>query len=531
MSGVRSLKSLISNYYILHSACREIRERLIGGRFLRASSIRAGELRMEFDSGDTLIAQLQPAHTTLFLSRQAGREPKKNVMSFFKELEGLEVTDIVLAESDKLVSIHFGDYQMLLRFYDGPNALLYKADVYINAFKRETPREEKTITQKEVKTERDSIKKLLPMLGKWLEAELLFEVNRKGNTVDLISECGKFDKRLREANSSLVYSYKGGLLLSPIVLQTLESECKKYESISDAIEYVIHNRSKESTFKSKKDGLLAKLHGALTRTLKSLKDAESGVENSERSERYTAIGDGIQSIAHELEKGRESVKLEIFEKLIDVVLDPSLTAFENAKRYYDKARRAKEMQKELMARLLSMKKEKDKLSDFAIRVESVTDIKQLDQLEKEIGVAGFALSHTAEDFGDENDPIARFRQFIITGGYRVLVGKNAKQNDELTLHVAKKEDIWLHARHVPGSHVVLQTNNSKQIPKEAIEQAAEIAAYYSDAKTQKHAPVAYTKKKFVRKPRGSAPGAVLLEREEVVIVTPRIPEEKLRITN
>jgi predicted ribosome quality control (RQC) complex YloA/Tae2 family protein len=99
------------------------------------------------------------------------------------------------------------------------------------------------------------------------------------------------------------------------------------------------------------------------------------------------------------------------------------------------------------------------------------------------------------------------------------------------MHVAKKEDLWFHARHVPGSHVVLQTNNAKQIPKEAIEQTAEIAAYFSDAKTQKHAPVAYTKKKFVRKPRGAAPGAVLLEKEEVVIVTPRIPEEKLRITN
>src|SRR5947208_181394 len=132
------------------------------------------------------------------------------------------------------------------------------------------------------------------------------------------------------------------------------------------------------------------------------------------------------------------------------------------------------------------------------------------------------LHQTSDDLA-EADAISRFRNFTVIGGFRVLVGKNAKQNDELTMKIAKKEDLWFHARHVPGSHVILQAHNAKQIPKEAIEQAAEIAAYFSDAKTQKHAPVAYTKRKFVRKPKGAAPGAVLLEREEVVIVTPRVP--------
>src|SRR5947208_10946311 len=133
------------------------------------------------------------------------------------------------------------------------------------------------------------------------------------------------------------------------------------------------------------------------------------------------------------------------------------------------------------------------------------------------------LHQTSDDLA-EADAISRFRNFTVIGGFRVLVGKNAKQNDELTMKIAKKEDLWFHARHVPGSHVVLQTTNSKQIPKEAIEQAAEIAAYFSDAKTQKHAPVAYTRRKFVRKRKGSAPGEVVIEKEEVVLVTPKIPQ-------
>ncbi len=517
---------MISNYYILHSVVREIRERLIGAKFLRAFSFRAGELRMEFDSGDTLIAQLQPAHTTLYLSRSAEREPKKNVMSFFKELEGSAVSEIVVADNDKFVTIKLGEYDLILRFYNSPNALLYKNSVFSAAYKREPVYKEKIISPISPITPiptRDTLRQKLPMLGKWLEAELLAEINKKGGSVDLDAECSTFDQSLRESKSGFIYQHKG-LLLSPIVLQILDSEYKKYNSISDAIEHVIRLRSKTSTFKSKKDALLAKLHGALTRTLKALKDAESGVENSERSERYAAIGDAIQTKAHEIEKGIQSIVLIIFDKETKVSLDPALSAFDNAKRYYDKSKRGREMQKELQARFISLKKEGDTLSAFIERVEHESDLKLLDTLEKETAAEGFALSRTKDDLGDDSDPIARFRKYIVFGGYRVLVGKNAKQNDELTLHVAKKEDIWFHARHVPGSHVVLQINNVKQIPKEAIEQAAEIAAFYSDAKTQKHAPVAYTKKKYVRKPRGAAPGAVKVEKEEVVIVTPRIPE-------
>lgn len=486
---------------------------------------------MEFDTSDSLVAQLQPAHTALYLSGSAEREPKKNVMSFFRELEGSVVTEIDIAENDKMVTMQFGEFRLMLRFYNSPNALLYNNEKLIAEFKRERILNQKPASPVSApKSERDIIRQRLPMLGKWLEAELLAEVQKIGGNADLVSESVKFDRLLREAKTGFVY-LQNGMLLSPVILQTLTSEYKKYESISDAIEYVIRLRSKQQTFKSKKDALLAKLHGALARTLKALKDAESGAENSERSDRYTAIGDAIQMQAHEIEKGSESIKLPVFGKEVMVPLDPALSAFENAKRFYDKAKRAREMKKELEARLVTLKKEKDKLAIFSERLENTSEIKQIDLIEKEITAEGFALSHTADDLGDDNDPTSRFRQFLVFGGFRVLVGKNAKQNDELTMHVAKKEDLWFHARHVPGSHVVLQANNAKQIPKEAIEQAAEIAAYYSDAKTQKHAPVAYTKKKFVRKPRGAAPGAVLLEKEEVVIVTPRIPEEKLRITN
>ncbi|MEI8133659.1 MAG: NFACT RNA binding domain-containing protein [bacterium] len=497
---------------------RELETRLIGATFHRAYSIHAGELRIEFDQAE-LVASLVPAHTTLYLSDGASHEPKRNVMSFFAELQGLSLEKISLTQNDKLLTFSFGEYQLSFRFYNSPNVLLLAHGEQFSSFKKEPIRPIRPSNPIQTKS---TIHDHLPMLGKWLQTELETELQKKNN-FDLQGECSGFDEKLRNSSSVFVYSRKDGLLLSPFRLDAVTDSYKEYKSPSEAIEYVIRNRTKRSSLKSKKDALLAKLKGALTRTTKAISDAKSGIENSERENKYTSIADTIQIHAHEIERGAIHFIATVGEVEMNVVLDPALSAFENAKRYYDKARRAKENWMELQTRFATLTQEQETLSSFLVRSQSATDIQALDILENEISRSGFSLHQTADDLTDV-DPLSRFRNFTVAGGFRVLVGKNAKQNDELTMKVAKKEDIWLHARHVPGSHVVLQTKNAKQIPKEAIEQAAEIAAFFSDAKTQKHAPVAYTRRKFVRKPKGALPGAVLIEKEEVVIVTPKIPQ-------
>ena len=115
---------------------------------------------------------------------------------------------------------------------------------------------------------------------------------------------------------------------------------------------------------------------------------------------------------------------------------------------------------------------------------------------------------------------ALFKEFTIDG-FKVLVGRNSENNDLLTLKYANKNDIWLHARNTPGSHVVIKEIPGKVIPKTVLEKAAELAAYYSKAKTDTLCPVIYTFKKFVRKRKGSAAGQVIVEKEEVILVNPQ----------
>jgi predicted ribosome quality control (RQC) complex YloA/Tae2 family protein len=106
-------------------------------------------------------------------------------------------------------------------------------------------------------------------------------------------------------------------------------------------------------------------------------------------------------------------------------------------------------------------------------------------------------------------------------GYHIWIGKNAKANDILTLKYAFKEDLWLHAKDVPGSHVVIKYKAGKNFPKDVIERGAQLAAYYSKRKNETLCPVAVTSKKFVRKRKGDPAGAVVVEREEVIMVEPK----------
>jgi predicted ribosome quality control (RQC) complex YloA/Tae2 family protein len=105
-------------------------------------------------------------------------------------------------------------------------------------------------------------------------------------------------------------------------------------------------------------------------------------------------------------------------------------------------------------------------------------------------------------------------------GIRIWIGKNAQSNDTLTLKYGYKEDLWLHAKDVAGSHVLIKHQAGKPFPKDVVEHAAQLAAYYSKRKNESLCPVAITPRKFVRKRKGDKPGAVVVDREEVVMVEP-----------
>ena len=127
----------------------------------------------------------------------------------------------------------------------------------------------------------------------------------------------------------------------------------------------------------------------------------------------------------------------------------------------------------------------------------------------------------------EEEDLPPFKTFEVEGGFTVYAGKSSENNDLLTVKWAKPNDLWFHARGSSGSHVVLKMGSGSGNPsKKAIEQAAAIAAWYSKMKNAKNVPVAMTEKKYVRKPKGVPAGTVVIEKEKVIFVQPRLPHNE-----
>ncbi len=326
---------------------------------------------------------------------------------------------------------------------------------------------------------------------------------------------------LTQSRTAFIHRTKDKIILALIPLQSLgECEIEELGSINEAARRVLIERGKFVRTASLRARLLSSLDAEVERLHHSLAEMRKGVENSDRAERYAAIGNALLMAASELSSGIEEATVIIEERPLTVKLDRNLSPYENASAYFERSKRAKASKEELRNRAQSTKENLAKTEASRTKVAAATDLKELEKLEREFTHSS-PQSHQSQD-----QQATHFREFTVAGGLKVLVGKNAKQNDELTTKIAQKEDIWMHARGVPGSHVVLQCGKRPQVPKEAIEQAAEIAAYFSDAKSQPLAPVSYTRRKYVRKPRNADPGAVVMEREEVIMVRPHIRERK-----
>lgn len=519
---------MLSNYYVIHRVVSELR-RLIGVQLRGAYSVRPGELLLVFEDDIVVTAILNPAHATLYAQEVANASaPRRNSISFFEAIRGCTVRDVRIAHEDKLVTFEFDQYSLQLRFYNSPNALLVRDSEVIAAFKKEP--EQREVGKPPAAA--SAIQSLLPMLGKHLEAEFFVRnpAARNATIEQMRSAADAFDRLLRDSTDVAVYRNAEEYLLSPIVLHSFAERTqwkleRTQEDASSAVAEVLRSRRRTQTLTDRKKSINARLDTLESRTRKATGDARHGLETSARADRYRAIADAITIAAHELPKGSTEVRYEWEHAVSTAVLDPKCTPYENAAKFYDKARKSEQAKAALARRLAELERNTALIAHVRAELARIGELRALDAFEASLRERAFLLERSDESAERSGDTLDRFRRFHVAGGFEVLAGKNAKQNDELTMKIAAKEDLWFHARHVAGSHVVLRCAGRKEVPYAAIEAAASIAAFYSEAKTQKVAPVSYTKRKYVRKPKGAAPGAVVVEREEVVMAEPKQPAE------
>ena len=263
----------------------------------------------------------------------------------------------------------------------------------------------------------------------------------------------------------------------------------------------------------RKDGLLRRLGMLIQQTDAFLNRTRSRLDEVSRDGHFQTWGDLIMANMHRVGPGETVLRAEDFYMpghWHEIRLNASLTPQKNAENYYRKARnRASEVQ----VLEETIRSRENRLSEWRQLVEQVNRCDRpsdLDALETRLP-SRQTLAESSERL-----PFTEYECM----GFRILVGKSAADNDSLTFQYGFKEDLWLHARDCPGSHVLVKYRSGSPFPKPVIERAAALAAWHSKRKGEALCPVSWIARKFVRKRKGDPPGAVVLDRENVLMVPP-----------
>ena len=306
---------------------------------------------------------------------------------------------------------------------------------------------------------------------------------------------------------------------------------KDYPGCSALLESFYTERDRVERIRQRSGDLLTLLAGASERVTRRVANQRQELEQCKEREQLKQKGDLISANLYSIKKGDTRAVVQNFYDSeggeIEIELDPLLTPTQNAQRYYHLYRKADTAEKHLSKLIASGEEEiiyLDSVFDALTRAQGQAE---LDAIRKELADSGY-LRRRAALKGDKRAPKEqklpplRYRS---SDGFIILCGRNNAQNDALTLKEAKKTDLWLHTKNIPGSHVIVLAQG-QDIPDATIEQAAVIAAYNSKGREASKVPVDYTPVKNVRKPGGAKPGMVIYDSYRTMLADPN--EELVR---
>ncbi len=279
------------------------------------------------------------------------------------------------------------------------------------------------------------------------------------------------------------------------------------ENVFEALNYFGRNYLSQWHFNQRKESLSNQLNAEKKRLLSQQLNTEKSLSQHEKQLKYDEIANIIMANLHSLQLGLGKVELFDFyrNQNILVKLKKDLNPQQNAAEYY---RKSKNQNIEIDLLYKRLEEIQQKLVDTDKQIEKVFAATSSKDLKE-------GKNNLQTDKATESP----FKNFSFEG-FNILVGKNAENNDKLTLKFANKNDMWLHAKDVTGSHVIIRYRQGKSFTKPLITYAAQLAAYYSKAKSSTLVPVVYTLKKFVRKPKGAIAGTVTYDNGETILVEP-----------
>ena len=301
-------------------------------------------------------------------------------------------------------------------------------------------------------------------------------------------------------------------------------EAMEFGTANECVEYYYSNRDSSNMVRQKSTPLLKTAQAALDKALLKKKKLSEDLLKAENSEQYKLYGELLTANIHLVIPGAKSVTLINYYdgNPIEVPLDEKINAAKNAQKYFKKYSKAKTAIHEKQAQLADNEMDIAYLESVVQNIEAAGTEEELEAIRDELQESGYVRrrAKAAQRKKKSKPNPIRYR---LSDGTQVLVGHNNIENDYLTFKLAAKTDVWMHAKDIPGSHLVIRLENGRTVDDMAAEliyEAAAIAAYHSKFKESENVPVDYVPVRYVKKPAGARPGYVIFTHNQTVYVTP-----------
>ena len=296
-----------------------------------------------------------------------------------------------------------------------------------------------------------------------------------------------------------------------------------FPGLSEAMDEFFYLRDMQERIRQKSTSMRKTVSNALARCRKKLVFQQEKLAETENADKWRIFGDILTANLYKLNQGESVALLQNYYEdampLTEIPLDKSKSPQKNAEMYYTRYRKAK------TAKAMTEQQMNKNIAEieYLLSIQGSIDIAEteddLNEIRRELIESKYIreIKNGKKQKRKNEESLPRLFSF---NGYDIYVGRNNRQNDYVTLKIAKAYDIWLHVKDSAGSHVIVK-NNGSGIPDEVIEYAASLAAYYSSVREKSKAEVDYCIKKNVKKPSGALPGKVIYENYKTAYVKPR----------
>lgn len=307
---------------------------------------------------------------------------------------------------------------------------------------------------------------------------------------------------------NVVYENKQPAEYAAVLLTSYpNTDTRIYGNMSELIENYYAEKSIVTRIRQRSVDLRRVVQTAMERNVKKYDLQVKQLEDTDKKEKYRIYGELLNTYGYGAKEGARSLEALNYytNEMITIPLDPTLTAGENAKKYFDKYQKLKRTYEALTILTRETKEEIEHLASISTALDIAQKEEDLVQIKEELIESGYIRRKGSSK---RVKITSRPFHYISSDGFDIYVGKNNYQNEELTFKFATGNDWWFHAKGMPGSHVIVKTNGAEMTDR-AYEEAGRLAAHYSQGKGQDKVEIDYTQKKNVKKPNGSKPGFVV----------------------